>query len=78
MRLSVDKTDRAYSTSRDGYRARVTLDGETQTGCITADEEEGMVVRFARDPDGKMVVVGGMAVTEIVFGHVTITIQRLN
>jgi hypothetical protein len=47
MRISTEPGDPAYRT--DCYKWDVTLDGDVVKDCITADEEQSLVVVLVRD-----------------------------
>lgn len=74
MRVSIDKDDRSYDPSRNTNDIVVLLDGVKQTMCITADDEEGYIIRYATDANGKILIdnSGEHATTECVHGVVTI------
>lgn len=73
MRLSVDQNDPGYQPDKI-LMARVMFNGQPITDCVTADEEEGMVLRYARNADGKFIMVVGTdeALLERLFGRVSI------
>ena len=48
------------------------LDGVEQEDCIEADEENGVVIVFARDKDGRYILDGDEIQTEIRYGVVTV------
>lgn len=57
--------------SAQSYRAF--LDGEdVSRDCYEASEEEGYVMLYSRDNDGKKYIVNGQLVTERRTGHVRI------
>ncbi|MNV42787.1 hypothetical protein D3C71_1344740 [compost metagenome] len=56
MRLSIDKRDPGFSHRAVGLKARIYLDGVEQTHCVTADEEEGLIVRYRLNEAGKPIV----------------------
>jgi hypothetical protein len=80
MRVSVLSNDSGYrnhATLRaNGKRAHVTLNGEHQYECITADSEVGMVVRYLRNAAGALIVdrERERVVDEVVHGKVEIEI----
>lgn len=53
MRISADPQDAGYVNYRQFHRARVFLDGAEVFYVLTADEEEGVIVRYKRDPAGQ-------------------------
>lgn len=54
MRLSVDPTDYGYDPGC--YGTKVYLAGEEVTNCITADDVEGLVVCYAHDAQGRIMI----------------------
>ena len=48
------------------------LDGVAQEDCIEADEENGVVIVFARDKDGRYILDGDEIQTEMRYGVVTV------
>lgn len=75
MRLSIDKRDPGFSHRAVGLRARIYLDGQEVVGCVTADEEESLIVRYKVKDDGKTLVkndAGDAFVLETVRGKVRI------
>lgn len=56
MRLSIDKRDPGFSHRAVGLKARIYLDDKEVVGCVTADEEEGLIVRYKTLEDGKTLV----------------------
>lgn len=53
MRLSIDKRDPGFSHRAVGLKARIYLDGVEQTYAVTADEEEGLIVRYKLGDNGR-------------------------
>jgi hypothetical protein len=51
---------------------RVFLDGAEQKHCVEADEENGVVIVFALDKDGRYILDGDEIQTEIRYGVVTV------
>lgn len=80
MRVSVRPNDSGFATQRNlrsrGLRALVTLNGEHESGAITADDEAGVVVRYKRDAEGEMEfdVDREDYVDEVVHGRVEIEV----
>lgn len=76
MRLSVRADDPGNilyaSMGYLGRKVRVKLDGEEISAVITADEEEGFVVRYRKDVDDHFVIEDDEAVTETITGKVEI------
>lgn len=54
MRVSVDKNDKGYV--EDSWAYQPYLNGEKVSFCITADEEEGIVLVEEYDENGKVVL----------------------
>lgn len=74
MRVSCDTTDPGYSNFR-GYGAHeVLLNGSIVFEAITADDERGEVIRWARDEYGEFIFdrANKVLVTELVRGKVEI------
>lgn len=59
MRVSVIEGDPGYVPPHESARCRVTLNGREVRGCVTADEEIGIVTFVELEPDGKHMVVRG-------------------
>ncbi len=72
MRVSIVKADPGYRWNAKSYRVK--LDGEEAKWVLTADEEEGLVVRYVLDEAGKPKIGpdGQSYVTEQVAGHVEV------
>ena len=51
---------------------RVFLDGAEQKDCIEADEENGVVIVFARDKYGRYILDGDEVQTKLLYGVVTV------
>lgn len=71
MRASADRNDPDYTEF--ACYGRVTLDGELLKTCVTADEEQGLVVCFKKPYE----VVDGWLATEEKRGVVVITWEDL-
>lgn len=77
MRISLRPSDSGFHTHRvmraNGKKAHIKLNGEAQYGCITADDEVGMIVRLKTpmtfDADRQCMV------DEVLHGKVEIDIQ---
>lgn len=77
MRISADKTDPGYSPDYRHFKPM--LDGVEVMNCITADEEDGMVLAYVLDARGKPQGDPGnpgRVMTEIRRGVVTIVDMR--
>ena len=55
-----------------GKRVTPFLDGVEQKDCVEADEENGFVVVYARDKDGRLIPDGCEIQTEIRYGVVSV------
>ncbi len=74
MRISINKKDLAYMPPERRKLYRVWIGGQEVKHVITADTEQGFVLRAITTPDGKMVVnplTRGVA-TQRLHGHVRI------
>lgn len=72
MRVSLDKTDRGYGPLIRRVR-EVYLDGVAVKYAITADEELGLVVAYAFDEAGMVLVdLDGTLVRDMRRGRVTV------
>lgn len=78
MRVSVDPGDPGYVRDAAGGRYEVYLDSERITKAITADEEQGIVVRYVTDRNGFGVLdpVRNEALRETLTGRVVIVVSR--
>jgi hypothetical protein len=56
MRLSVDTSDPGYHPQAASGNVKVFFDGSELSGCVTADEEQGVAVRFKKDSKGQYVL----------------------
>lgn len=56
MRVSIRPTDPGYANFLGVGLHHVYLNGSRVIDCITADEEEGLIVRYARDEWGRYVL----------------------
>lgn len=54
MRLSTDKKDPSYK--RDTTWATVYLDGKKQEGVVTADEEQGYIIKWEQNEMGQYMI----------------------
>lgn len=78
MRLSSDSDDRSFDEWRvlnDTHIVLVWLDGIEQKKCITADDDEGFIIRIATDEDGNTVLKGDYVQYERVDGSVRIELE---
>ena len=55
-----------------GKPVKAFLDGVEQKDCIEADEENGVVIVYARDKDGRYILVWREIQTETRYGVVTV------
>ena len=55
-----------------GKRVTPFLDGVEQKDCIEADEENGVVIVFARDKYGRYILDGDEVQTKLLYGVVTV------
>ena len=60
------------NTIMDGNRVTPFLDGVEQKDCIEADEENGVVIVYARDKYGRYILDGCEIQTETRYGVVTV------
>lgn len=77
-RVSVDKSDPGYEPwiklrSR-GKDIRTLLDGVPVKYCVTADSDEGLVVRYPCDRNGRVLIHGDQVVMESVHGKVELQV----
>lgn len=70
MKYTVDNTIKV------GKPVDVFLDGEQQTGCIEADDEQGYIIRNKRDENGNLIIEGDEFVRETIHGTVEVRPQR--
>jgi hypothetical protein len=64
MRVSVDDDDPGYRPDASTGRYAVYLNGERMAKVVTADEEEGMLVRLKMDRNGFPVVLPDRSAVE--------------
>jgi hypothetical protein len=80
MRLSVLADDPGYLAygclGRIGRKVKIKLDGEEMSAVVTADEEQGIVVRYKKDAEGHLLAENDEAVTETLHGTVEIIVPR--
>lgn len=74
MRVSILRDDPAYMR----YTEHVTIyfDRKKVSGVITADEEQGYIVRYARNDEGDYILNRGELVTEKYLGDVRIVLGQ--
>lgn len=72
MRVSCDSSDPGYANYLGYGKHEVLLNGIVVPEAITADEERGEIVRWARDEFGEWVVDGSDLVRELVRGKVEV------
>lgn len=79
MRLDIDERDAYDAETQILLRhAEIFLDGERQPpGVLVADEEEGYIIRYARDEEGNLKITrSGECETERIDGVVKIVDRR--
>jgi hypothetical protein len=78
MRLSVLKDDPGYNP-RWAYKACPFLDGEFVSNVITADQENGYLIRYKTDRSGDVVVdyQRGEIEKEILRGHIDLRFKTM-
>ena len=75
MRTSCDKKDFAYRG--EGLRGKVWVDGVEVKDVVTADEDQGHVIRFAKDLKGKFLIrQNRFLVKERLYGKVRVEITK--
>lgn len=77
MRLSTVEGDPGFlrwaqMSSDERSKIVVLFNGTPQKGCVTADEEEGLIVLERRDDDGRFVIKGDRIIRDTLSGRVTI------
>ena len=72
MRVSVDPSDPGYRRNLQTEQVRVWLDDKEVKYVITADSDEGFILRYCADPDGRLVIIGDEVAREVVLGRVRI------
>lgn len=72
MRISCEEDDPGYLDCHNIVRvtAKVYLDGVEIRDVVTADEEEGMLVRYCRKDNGLLIVENGIVLRETLHGVV--------
>ena len=71
MRLSVITSDPGFDPIKTNMK--VFLDGVYLDNCLTADEEEGMVLIYSKDKNGLYIRLGMSEIqTEVKYGKVKI------
>lgn len=74
MRLSADRNDPGFSPISRDPRVKVLLDGVERRDVVTADEEQRLIVIYARYPDGRPKLAGRDWGTETLYGAVSIVL----
>lgn len=75
MRLSVIKGDPGYC--QNGHNVKIFFNDVEQKGVVlTADEERGSILRYAKDAKGNFIIDKEDAVTEEVTGKVRIVVPE--
>lgn len=81
MRISSDENDPGFHAWQRLMKAplpdttvslRLSLDGVVVKDAVTADDEEGLLVRYCRAPNGELIVDGDEIRTETLHGAVRI------
>jgi hypothetical protein len=77
MRLSVDKNDSGFNP-RWAYRAKSFLEGKFISRVITVDEEQGYLLRYKTDSNGRVLVDYEKEETEkeLLYGDVHLRIEN--
>lgn len=74
MRISIDKNDPGYNFTALG--TEVYLNGKKQNNCITADDKKGIVIVYAEDKEGKLILEGHDIKTEELHGEVKLVLTQ--
>lgn len=78
MRISCERQDEGFPEYAAALKARklilITVDGVQQREVITADEEEGFILQYETDANGRLEVSDGNAVIKRSEGAVKIEI----
>jgi hypothetical protein len=77
MRISADENDPGYEAYAMNPHVMVFLDGNPQRAVVTADEEQGVLIRYRLDDRGNLVVEGDRLALEVKTGHVEVRAMRL-
>ena len=72
MRISADSKDVGYLPGERQRGVRVILNGTELSGVVTADEEQGYVLRVRCDGKGRIMADGDVVATEELRGTVEI------
>jgi len=72
-RVSGDPNDKDYCHYSN--LCRIEFNGEPITGVITADSDEGTILVYVKDKDGKILVKDKKLVTELKYGEVKIIVE---
>ena len=74
MRISIDGDDPAYTRDTAGYS--IYFDGKLQKGVITADEAQGLMVKYEQNEAGDFIVKGNDLVIAKYLGDVVIVSRK--
>jgi hypothetical protein len=74
MRISIDRTDRAYDLAKAKKVAQVTLDGK-KVAAVTADDEEGLVRYYLQDPQTGSLIQGGDGQPQVIEARGKVVIE---
>jgi len=74
MRISTEPGDIGYTQT--SYKWDVSLDGKQIRDCVTADEEQGLVVVLVRDEDGQLAIEDDKIKTRVKRGMVHLTERK--
>ena len=74
MRISCDADDPGYAEwmklGETRFEVKVFLDDAEVREVITADEEAGMLVRYRKNDEGRLIVENGIFLRETLYGRV--------
>ena len=79
MRISVDPLDESYANSRNVIHRvqQVLFNGYPVCGCMTADEEKGLLITYKKDSEGNYEHDDdGRRLTNTYFGKIEIVIEE--
>jgi hypothetical protein len=76
MRISADPNDPGHEAYAINPRVMVFLDGDPQRGVVTADDEQGVLIRYRLDDRGMPVVEEDRFALEVKVGRVEVRAVR--